>query len=88
MMCSAISPAIGPPHALRSALRSITQFIARRTCTSSNGGWVRFIVMKYVWSAEFDLRYFRLLASVEYSRKTFGDAVAYSSSSSPAAILL
>ena len=70
MMCSAISPAIGPPHALRSALRSVTQFIARRTCTSSNGGWVRFIVMKYVWSAEFDLMYFRLLASVEYSRKT------------------
>src|SRR3990172_212558 len=43
--CWAISPATGPPQALRRASLSITQFIALRTCTSSNGGWVRFIVM-------------------------------------------
>ena len=34
-----------PPHASRSAALSMTQLIARRTCTSSNGGWVRFIAM-------------------------------------------
>ena len=44
-MCWAISPAMAPPHAFLRPFLSITQFIARRTCTSSNGGWVRFIVM-------------------------------------------
>ncbi len=44
-MCWAMSPETGPPQAFRSAFRSMTQFIARRTWTSSNGGCVRFIVM-------------------------------------------
>ena len=43
MRWCAIGPACGPPNAWRSAALSITQLIAFRTCTSSNGGFVRFI---------------------------------------------
>src|SRR4051812_39049894 len=88
-MWLAIVPAVGPPHAFRSASLSATQFIALRTWMSSKGAWVRFIVMYHVRSPELMWKFFRRLGFVTYSRMTFGEGCAPASSwSSPALILL
>ena len=51
-MWFAIVPGSARPRPASAAL-SMTQFIAWRTWTSSNGGWVRFIVRYQVRSPEF-----------------------------------
>ena len=65
-MCPAILPRSGPPQIWRSASLSMIQFIALRTWMSSNGGWVRFIVMYSTRSPGFRWRYGRFAESVAY----------------------
>src|SRR5579885_1418035 len=87
-MWFATAPIVGPLHPWTSAALSMIQFIARRTWTSSKGGWVRFIVMYQVRSPEFwkkcDLR----LELVAYFRSTWGGMLEVARSSWPASILL
>ena len=87
-MWLAMSPTVGPPQIWRSAALSMTQFIARRTWISSNGGWVVFIVRYHVRSPEFwkkcDLR----LELVAYFFRTDGGMLDVARSNWPASILL
>ena len=64
------------------------QFIAWRTWTSSNGGWVRFMYMYQVRSPEFWWKYCFRLGVVEYFLSTAGGMLESAMSSSPASILL
>ena len=66
----------------------MTQFIALRTWTSSNGGWVRFIVRYHVRSPEFWWKYGFRLGSVEYFFRNCGGMLVVAVSYSPASILL
>src|SRR5262245_58790485 len=68
VMWFATLPTTGLPQACTRLALSMAQFIARRTLTSSNGGWVKFMVRYHVRSPEFWKKYFLNAGFVEYLR--------------------